>query len=1186
MRLLFTTFTYLLFSAHFFAISFTNNHEPSSFLGDIHELTEIEQKHLFEQVIIEGCLDPSACNYNPLATVFSNCIYPDGCTNPEACNYDYTAVCNDNSCIFQTSLIYADELDDCSLWIIENAGASYSPDVNFQCGTELSPMGSYPISTIESSSYDNGILLVDSDLGGGNVDCENTWAQRVLPFDLTSYSNVKIGFQNYYRDFSQSCESYLLLELSRDGFTWPNIETFTEAEGMVDFGDGDGLIQARWELFSDFNTNDYSQNPEWTDFDISEIADGEQVWIRFRWVGSWSYAWMIDDIAVFESPENDVALINHSYADTYVSPFEEYSVWHPSQSAAVNVTADILNEGLLNQTSILVSATENGSVIGSTSIDLMAGATQSISIPYAIPMNSGFYEIVFDASLGEDACPGNNTKSKSFEVPGAFENTITGTGGQYAKDDGEFNDLEFSSLTAGDVTLVATDYEFYGDGQIHAIQAAIIGENLDETQLQAVILVNNDNDFDLEPIAYSTTQIPVPDELINTEFESLGEIKWMRFAFNPPIDVSEGDIYYAGIESGDVFLDETVSVGIAQDGSQLRDGWIQQYDDYYYITNIPMIRFNLDPASAAATTETCKDPTACNYDESGFYNNVSLCVFTIEPNLDVISLPDCGLCNGTLEIDQLNGSQEAFNYQWFDEAGQLLSEEGPEFNAACKGEAYYAVISSTCDPVTTNSVTVDNVSQLNFSVDNLLDPAACGTGNHFMYSASFNDSFSGDQWVEDNTVFYLYDASNVLPATCEGGQCSGMITQNPIETTTYTIGMIYTDICGEVYEADSTFTIHVISPDFDLDIDANPTSGDTPLTVTFDNQTPDDDNYTFTWDFGDGTVLEDNGSFVQHTYTSGGLWDVTLTAVDNATGCVDVLFNAEYIWSLGDGCPQGCTDSSACNYDPNAECDDDSCLEFDECGECGGSGTLGCMDSSACNYNETANCDDGLCYYTPELFISGPNVITAFTSETFETLNIENAEYEWTVTGGVFENTNTTSSVSVFWASEGLGELCVDVLFGECESGQECISLVITPGNIVNGCTDSNACNYDPNATTDNGNCIFIGDSCDDGDTNTEDDEIQDDCACSGTPISTVDEVEALSVLIYPNPASDNLTVNLGDLNGANTTIKLYNSSSKLVFEKQSSSTLIIDVSGFAKGIYSLELSTDEKVLRSQLMIE
>jgi uncharacterized protein (DUF779 family) len=75
-------------------------------------------------------------------------------------------------------------------------------------------------------------------------------------------------------------------------------------------------------------------------------------------------------------------------------------------------------------------------------------------------------------------------------------------------------------------------------------------------------------------------------------------------------------------------------------------------------------------------------------------------------------------------------------------------------------------------------------------------------------------------------------------------------------------------------------------------------------------------------------------------------------------------------------------------------------------------------------------------------------------------------------------------------------------------------------------------------------------------------------------------------VLIYPNPSSNNLTVDLGDLNGVNTTIKLYDASSKLLFEKHSSSTLIIDVSGFAKGIYSLELSTDEQVLRSQVIVE
>jgi hypothetical protein len=62
--------------------------------------------------------------------------------------------------------------------------------------------------------------------------------------------------------------------------------------------------------------------------------------------------------------------------------------------------------------------------------------------------------------------------------------------------------------------------------------------------------------------------------------------------------------------------------------------------------------------------------------------------------------------------------------------------------------------------------------------------------------------------------------------------------------------------------------------------------------------------------------------------------------------------------------------------------------------------------------------------------------------------------------------------------------------------------------------------------------------------------------------------------------------VDLGDLEGSNTTIKLYDSSSKLVFEKLSITTSSIDVSSFAKGVYTLEISTTEKVLRSQVVVE
>jgi len=50
------------------------------------------------------------------------------------------------------------------------------------------------------------------------------------------------------------------------------------------------------------------------------------------------------------------------------------------------------------------------------------------------------------------------------------------------------------------------------------------------------------------------------------------------------------------------------------------------------------------------------------------------------------------------------------------------------------------------------------------------------------------------------------------------------------------------------------------------------------------------------------------------------------------------------------------------------------------------------------------------------------------------------------------------------------------------------------------GCTDSNACNYDITATIDDGSCLVIGISCDDGDLCTSNDTIDANCNCVGTP--------------------------------------------------------------------------------------
>ncbi len=54
------------------------------------------------------------------------------------------------------------------------------------------------------------------------------------------------------------------------------------------------------------------------------------------------------------------------------------------------------------------------------------------------------------------------------------------------------------------------------------------------------------------------------------------------------------------------------------------------------------------------------------------------------------------------------------------------------------------------------------------------------------------------------------------------------------------------------------------------------------------------------------------------------------------------------------------------------------------------------------------------------------------------------------------------------------------------------------------GCTDATACEYDPTASIDDGSCAtFPGDACDDGNVYTENDLIQADCGCEGTPIDT-----------------------------------------------------------------------------------
>ncbi len=199
-------------------------------------------------------------------------------------------------------------------------------------------------------------------------------------------------------------------------------------------------------------------------------------------------------------------------------------------------------------------------------------------------------------------------------------------------------------------------------------------------------------------------------------------------------------------------------------------------------------------------------------------------------------------------------------------------------------------------------------------------------------------------------------------------------------------------------------------------------------------------------------------------------------------------------------CP-GCTDPAACNYNPTVSEDDGSCTYLDACGVCGGDapdylncdGTCvndsdgdgvcdelevyGCTDHEGCNFNELATESDGSCLYP---------------------VGCQTCSGAYDGTGVVVENDADGDGVCDGFEVPG----CVDpeacnydaaatdsdgsCLFPQgcdfCSGATDGTGFVVTGDENGNGicdaeesagCTYEQACNYEPEATNDDGSCTF-----------------------------------------------------------------------------------------------------------------
>lgn len=119
------------------------------------------------------------------------------------------------------------------------------------------------------------------------------------------------------------------------------------------------------------------------------------------------------------------------------------------------------------------------------------------------------------------------------------------------------------------------------------------------------------------------------------------------------------------------------------------------------------------------------------------------------------------------------------------------------------------------------------------------------------------------------------------------------------------------------------------------------------------------------------------------------------------------------------------------------------------------------------------------------------------------------------------------------------------------------------------GCTNAEACNYAPYAEVDNGMCVLVGDSCDDGNDETINDMITADCLCAGEVDEVRDVQSSFSVDLAPNPASTELWVTSSVPLGQ---VQVLDVQGRVQMTRQSqSASLAIDVSGLLPGTYYLE---------------
>ena len=516
-------------------------------------------------------------------------------------------------------------VEDCGDWVFGNgAGEVGSPwedvDLNFECSTD-GPAGPYnqwaggtgdftAASAMNSTTAANGLLIVDSDLFGADANydaawIENSWVQTGEAIDCSTLEYVSISLETRYRcwdngasDDSEKC----LIEISRDGLNWPDISTFAEVDGTVDYGDG-VLVPSRWEVFPGYETGSGSDNPSLVEFDITSAAGGESmIYVRFRWAGTWGYSWEIDDISVYETPANDIRIDNYvSYTDYFTTGIWEAGVFAEGQLSSLEAGAKVYNVGYLEQTGTMLTLDVDGTVASSDPMLLAYQGVDTLRVPFDMAA-VGTYNLTYTVSSdNEDENPANNETTQSFEVSSLH----------YGRDNGTMTG-EFPAEGTDDF-IALNPYDIFEDVTVYAIDVAIVAGSDNGTPVVAHLFDGADDNYITEQyggLISSTSELDLAANYSNDGTED--DIVWYTLVLEEPYEAAGGSVLAAGFEH---YGGSSVQIWESQytyDNTSFVYGPFGSGSayDWYYTNEVPMVRLNLDPnaTNTVAVEEIAEGP--------------------------------------------------------------------------------------------------------------------------------------------------------------------------------------------------------------------------------------------------------------------------------------------------------------------------------------------------------------------------------------------------------------------------------------------------------------------------------------------------------------------------------------------------------------------------------------------------